>query len=248
VVFVTGNRLDEDLAKGPTKALGIGQRAPNCDLVNGCLGRRGHRFRPRQQRGSWHHRRGHPPASGHGRRRLDEGQAREEGIGVPTGRENPRRNRTHISSGVLQPASLPTGLAFPFRLGSPSAPVASASRTTAPPRPRARATASRTAPSRILPRSPRPWPRSPPPRPHRSAGGGVVGRDRGQAGSRGGRTIRGGGDVDGDGAAAAHSGWGGEAGERTRAWAGERCGFTEANGRCRFTEGRTQKGRLLLLT
>jgi hypothetical protein len=33
----------------------------------------------------------------------------------------------------------------------------------------------------------------------------------------------------------------GEVGERTRAWAGERCGFTEANERCRFTEGRTQK-------
>jgi hypothetical protein len=79
-------------------------------------------------------------------------------------------------------------------------------------------------------------------------GDGVVGRDRGQAGSRGGRTIRGGGDADGDGAAAAHAGWGGEAGKRTRAWAGERCGFTEANGRYRFTEGRTQKGRLLLLT
>jgi hypothetical protein len=41
---------------------------------------------------------------------------------VPTGRENPRRNRTNISSGVLQPAPLPTGLAFPFCLGSPSAP------------------------------------------------------------------------------------------------------------------------------
>jgi hypothetical protein len=36
-------------------------------------------------------------------------------------------------------------------------------------------------------------------------GGGVVGRDRVQAGSRGGRTIRGGGGADGDGAAA---GWG----------------------------------------
>jgi hypothetical protein len=41
-------------------------------------------------------------------------------------------------------------------------------------------------------------------------------------------------------------GGGGEAGERTRAWAGERCGFTEANGRCRFTEGRTREGRLPL--
>jgi hypothetical protein len=79
VVFVAGNRPDEDPAKGPTKALGIGQRAPNCDLVNGCLGRRGHRFRPRRQRRSWHHRRGRPLASGHGWRRLDEGRAGEEG-------------------------------------------------------------------------------------------------------------------------------------------------------------------------
>jgi hypothetical protein len=41
-------------------------------------------------------------------------------------------------------------------------------------------------------------------------------------------------------------GGGGEAGERTRAWVGKRCGFTEANGRCRFTEGRTREGRLPL--
>jgi hypothetical protein len=41
-------------------------------------------------------------------------------------------------------------------------------------------------------------------------------------------------------------GGGGEAGERTRAWAGERCGFTEANRRCRFTEGRTREGKLPL--
>jgi hypothetical protein len=82
VVFVAGNRPDEDPAKGPTKALGIGQRTPNCDLVNGCLGRRGHRFRPRRQHRSWHHRRGRPLASGHGRRRLDEGRAGEEGVAM----------------------------------------------------------------------------------------------------------------------------------------------------------------------
>jgi hypothetical protein len=41
-------------------------------------------------------------------------------------------------------------------------------------------------------------------------------------------------------------GGGGEVGERTWAWAGERCRFAEQNGRCRFTEGRTRGGSLPL--
>jgi hypothetical protein len=53
----------------------------------------------------------------------------------------------------------------------------------------------------------------------------------------------GGGGGGGGGPGGGGGGWGGE---RTRAWAGERCGFTEANRRCRFTEGRTREGKLPL--
>jgi hypothetical protein len=38
----------------------------------------------------------------------------------------------------------------------------------------------------------------------------------------------------------------GEAGGRTWAWVGGRRRFTEASGRCRFTEGRTREGSLPL--
>jgi hypothetical protein len=80
---------------------------------------------------------------------------------VPTGRENPRRNCTHISSGVLQPASLPTGLTFPFHLGSPSAPRfldthRNSNRPPAEPLP-----PHRRCPSSGLPRTP--WTKPPPP-------------------------------------------------------------------------------------